>query len=144
MIPPVLLPAFKAGAMSIPDSQRAAIKAAVLESLSEGGTSLRAAAVAAGTTHTTIYRWAEADPEFQEAIDSARNAAIGKAESELYDRAFDREDPKSITALIMWGKNFANWTDRQQIQHAGAVELRTDFLSGLVELGQPSIPPDAN
>lgn len=69
-------------------------------------------------------------------MDLARCSAIQKAENELYQRAFDRSDPKSITALIMWGKNFAHWQDRHQVEHSGTIETRSDFLAELVSFGQ--------
>ena len=112
-----------------------------LDVLSETG-SMPAAAAAASphckySGYTSFLDYAKRHPEFAEAIECAKQMAIGKVEKTIMERAMmDYEEPvvsmgdivgtkirHDNTLLVKWAKrlNPDAWADQQHVRHSGMV-----------------------
>ena len=95
-----------------------------------------------GVTDRTVYRWAQAHPEFCQALKAGKDEADERVERSLYMKAvgFEREEVKifmpanaekpvyapfiayhapDTTAALFWLKNRrpGEWRDKQEIDH---------------------------
>ena len=78
--------------------QRAAITAEGLPAAKErflealtGHLTLENAALAAGTTRRTVFKWRQEDPEFAAACDAAKEAALDRLEDKAYEVALNAD-----------------------------------------------------
>ncbi len=85
-------------AMSRIKKRRDKRRAVILKALQQGCT-LHAAATAAGVCQKTLRRWCDADPEFADKVEEARDAAFGVIEKAAYDAATD-PNPANNTMRI--------------------------------------------
>jgi hypothetical protein len=72
--------------------------------LFRSGATYDEAAAAAGVSSRTLYRWAEADPEFAELVEDARDRADDAVEAVMYRNCID-PDPSHNTLRMFWLKN---------------------------------------
>ena len=111
-------------------------KALFLENYEEGIHSMQAAALAAGTTRTTIWRWRRTDPEFDRAV-TALTSIVDvqrtlQVEEMLYKRITDGE--ASTGEIVFWLCNRApkRWKDVREVNHNHSVakyEVRAFFVA---------------
>ena len=94
------------------------------------GQSLRMAAITAGMSVETLRRMRAAEPEYQRACQQAEDVGFGRVfESELYDRALDREDRGSMRALELVVKaRSADYREKAQLQ-LSVVHAAQDSIS---------------
>lgn len=116
-----LAPEFVTGLLEPFGGRARIVLAALLNGYSE-----RMAAVQAGISGETVRQWRLKDPKFAEACQKALDAGFARVfESELYDRALDREDRGSMRALELVVKaRSADYREKTQAQisviHAAA------------------------
>lgn len=106
-----------------------------------------------GVCEATINNWKAEFPEFLESLKIGKEAADNRVEQSLYRRAlgyshdavkilqaggevvnapYVEHYPPDTTACIFWLKNRkpADWRDKVETEHSGAVELRRLVISG--------------
>lgn len=88
------------------------------------GKSMTAFAGETGVARSTLQKWAQAHPEFKEAVQRGKEACSAWWESKGRDTA---ETNKGNSTMVIFGlKNMAKteWQDKQQIEQSGTVEIK--------------------
>jgi len=86
------------------------------------------AAQLSGVSRKNHYYWLKTNPEYREAFKQCVNICTDKLLGELYERAFDRKDAKSVTAIIyLLNQLKPNWASELVDISAAVAESESDF-----------------
>ena len=123
----VLRPGNDGGVISVAvrDPREAEQKQAFLAAFLERGNAYDAAKDA-GIYRATLYRWRDADPEFREAWDNAKAAAMERVEGSLFHRALYEKGMPGVTAAfgILRAHDPERWSPDRQAQVNITVEVQ--------------------
>jgi hypothetical protein len=74
----------------------------------------------------TLYEWAKVHEEFSEAKKEGRLAGLFQYEKDVMSMYKGEFDGGNATALVWYGKNMHKWTDKQEIEVGGSLEVIID------------------
>jgi hypothetical protein len=109
--------------------------------------SVSAAAVMAGVTARTIYRWATEDAEFKAAFDEARDAGTDVAEDRCYELMMQNDDlgtASRMTLAILRARRPDVWDRKPSLAVEATAESATGEKTkiGIQFYGEPAAEDD--
>lgn len=106
----------------------------------EKGQSVLEVAVSLGVARSTLYKWAEDHKEFSDALTRGREKSQEWWERMGRENLFDHEEYDAENKIAtkdkfndrLWSKNIscrfkADWTDKQEVEHSGSVQIIDDI-----------------
>lgn len=96
----------------------------LIEHMQEGA-SIASFAAEIGVARSTINEWADAHPDFSEALKKGKAKCAAWWEKQLRGIATEGGGPGSATAVIFGLKNMASedWREKQEVEHSGGVKF---------------------
>jgi transposase-like protein len=104
-----------------PEDQRSARRAVLVELIAEGS-NLSEAARAVGINRSTLFRWRQADPEFDKAIRSAFVASVEALKREAERRAMNGSDKLLMFLLCNYAPD--QFSNLQKLEHSGSLNVQ--------------------
>lgn len=95
-------------------------------------------AASLGISTPTFERRKKDDEQFLRTLKEGKAAGIGKVTNALFKGAVDGD---KTAAQIFFLKNRAKWSDRQEVEHSGAVGLEVQLDAAIEALKDAGIDP---
>lgn len=111
--------------------------------LFRAGATYDEAAAAAGVSSRTLYRWAEADPEFAELVEDARDRADDAVEAVVFRNCID-PDPAHNTLRMFWLKSRRRpvYGEQSRLEVSGPNGGPVEFLAAVEKVYGDDQPGD--
>ena len=77
-------------------------------------------------TRDCLYKWEKEYPEFLYAKKAGRDASLYAYEQDVKRMYKGEFEGGNATALVWYGKNTQNWTDKQEITQTAKIEISID------------------
>ena len=105
------------------EAKRQAHKKAFLESVESGTVSMAKAAQDVGVDQATIWKWRQADEEFDKAVATAKansdRVRVEIVEDSLFKRIVDGDAAAAETIFFLTNRSPDRWKHRQTLEHTG-------------------------